>query len=65
MFDNGDTHSPPESRAVEYRLDTLAMTATMVWQYRHNPPLLAAFLGSARRLADGHTLVGFGACRAW
>ncbi len=59
MFDNGLRHVPPESRAVEYRLDTVAMTATMVWQYRHSPALLAPAMGSARRLADGHTLVGF------
>lgn len=61
LFDNGLLHSPPESRAVEYRLDTLAMTATMVWEYRHIPSLLAPFVGSASRLANGHTLVGFGA----
>jgi hypothetical protein len=61
MFDNGIVHAPAESRAVEYRLDTQAMTATFVWEYRHSPPLVAPFVGSARRLANGHTLVGFGA----
>ena len=61
LFDNGLLHTPAESRAVEYRLDTVTMTATMVWEYRHRPPLVAPFVGSARRLGDGHTLVGFGA----
>ncbi len=61
LFDNGNFHNPPESRAVEYRLDTLAMTATLVWEYRHNPPVYAPFVGSAQRYGNGHTLVGFGA----
>ncbi len=60
LFDNGLRHNPPESRAVQYRLDTRAMTATMVWQYRHNPPLFTPFVGSVQRYADGRTLIGFG-----
>jgi len=61
FFDNGNYHNPPESRAVEYRLDTLAMTATLVWQYRHATPIFAPFVGSTQRYRNGHTLVGFGA----
>ena len=60
LFDNGLRHTPPESRAVEYRLDTETMTATMVWEYRHNPPLYAPFVGSVQRYEDGRTLIGFG-----
>src|SRR2546422_11513524 len=29
LFDNGNTHNPPFSRAVEYRLDQSAKTATL------------------------------------
>ena len=61
LFDNGLAHSPRESRAVEYRLDPAAKTATMVWEYRHGPPIFSAFAGSAQRLEDGGTLVAFGA----
>ena len=61
LFDNGNYHTPPESRAAEYRLDTLAMTATLVWEYRHVPPVFAPYVGSAQRYRNGHTLVGFGA----
>lgn len=61
LFDNGNFHNPPESRAVEYRLDTLAMTATLVWESRHSPPVYAPFVGSAQRFQNGHTLVGYGA----
>jgi hypothetical protein len=61
LFDNGNYHVPPESRAVEYRLDTLAMTATQVWEYRHVPAVFAPYVGSVQRYRNGHTLVGFGA----
>ena len=61
LFDNGNFHYPLESRAVEYALDTLAMTATLVWESRHDPPLYASFVGSAQRFQNGHTLIGYGA----
>lgn len=59
IFDNGWTHSPPTSRAVEYALDTARKTATMVWQYSASPPIFNAFAGSAQRLANGNTLVAW------
>ncbi|HEU4643714.1 MAG TPA: aryl-sulfate sulfotransferase [Gemmatimonadaceae bacterium] len=59
IFDNGTQHSPPESRAVEYALDTGAKTATMVFQYRHSPPVYTQFTGSVQRLQNGNTFVGF------
>jgi hypothetical protein len=59
IFDNGWTHSPQMSRAVEYELNRSAMTATMVWQYRASPPIFNDFTGSVQRLANGNTVVGF------
>jgi hypothetical protein len=59
IFDNGWSHSPRASRAVEYALDTAAKTATMVWQYSANPPIFNDFTGSAQRLANGNTAVAF------
>jgi hypothetical protein len=59
IFDNGWTHSPRASRAVEYALDTAAKTATMVWQYSANPAIFNDYTGSAQRLANGHTAVAF------
>jgi outer membrane protein assembly factor BamB len=59
LYDDGPGHSPPESRAVEYRLDTAAMTATMVWQFRHSPAIYTQVTGSVERLQNGNTLVGF------
>jgi hypothetical protein len=61
LIDNGVKHNPPESRAVEYKLDLVAHTATLVWQYRHSPALFAPFAGSAQRLKNGNTFVAFGA----
>ena len=60
LFDNGYRHEPRESRAVEYRLDVAARTATFVWQYRDQPAIFTPYVGSAQRYANGNTLVGFG-----
>ena len=60
LFDNGLRHNPPESRAVEYKLDTRLMTATMVWEYRHTPPIYAPFVGSVERYTNGSTFIGYG-----
>jgi hypothetical protein len=59
IFDNGWTHSPQQSRAVEYSLDVVNKTATMVWQYSASPPIFNDFTGSAQRLENGNTLVAF------
>jgi hypothetical protein len=60
LFDNGLRHEPPESRAVEYAIDAQARTATMVFQYRHTPPIFEPYVGSVQRLTtDGETIVAF------
>src|SRR5690348_633337 len=61
FFDNGLAHQPPQSRALQYRLDVEHRTATLVWEYRHDPPVFNAFVGSVQRLHNGNTLVGYGA----
>jgi arylsulfotransferase ASST len=60
LFDNGDTHNPPFSRAVEYVLDQNAKVATLVWSYRPSPDIFSPFIGFAQRLANANTLVTFG-----
>lgn len=60
LYDNGVQHSPQESRAVEYALDTSRMTATLVWEFRHTPAIYTQFVGSVERLGNGDTLVAFG-----
>ncbi len=60
LFDNGNFHNPPVSRAVEYQLDTDQMTATLIWEYR-NPPgsEYSYYMGNAQRLPNGNTLINW------
>lgn len=60
IYDNGLRHSSPESRAIEYRLDTATKEATLVWEFRHTPSIFTSIVGSVQRYTNGNTLVGFG-----
>lgn len=60
VFDNGNFHTPHYSRAVEYVVDTENMTATKVWEYRHQPNDYATWwMGNAQRLPNGNTLINW------
>lgn len=59
MFDNGNERENPYSRAVQYRLDPKAGTATMTWQYAHPSKLYSVGGGSAHRKADGNTVIAW------
>ena len=59
LYDNGTRHNPPESRAVEYALDTTAMTATLVWQFRHSPSIYTPYVGLVQRLGNGNTSIAY------
>jgi hypothetical protein len=73
LFDNGDGRPASEggqySRALELALDWNSMTATKVWEYRHQVgssngvPVYkyADKVGAAQRLENGNTIVWFGA----
>ena len=60
LYDNGNYHDPPESRALEYVIDTTAMSATLVWEYSHDPIRYSWWMGSVQRLPNGNTLIGWG-----
>jgi len=65
MFDNGADQAVGDqqrtySRAVEYALDEENRTATLVWEYRNDPDILALTGGSVTRLPGGHTLISWG-----
>jgi hypothetical protein len=60
LFDNGNFHTPHFSRAVEYRLDQTAKTATLVWSYRNTPDVASIFWGNAQRLKNGNTFISWG-----
>ena len=61
MLDDHFRGSPAPARAVEYSLDTQTMIARMVWQYQPSSAVISPIMGSVQRLANGATLVGFGA----
>ncbi|MCI0449550.1 MAG: aryl-sulfate sulfotransferase [Chlorobi bacterium] len=61
LYDNGNNHTPPYSRAVEYTLDEQNLTATLSWQYRNNPAIFGPAMGFAQRLSNGNTLISWGA----
>ncbi len=62
LFDNGRDRLPGDlhSRALEIALDRATGQATRVWEFRPQPDIWAPIVGSARRLANGNTVVGFG-----
>ena len=60
LFDNGNFHTPPHSRAVEYTIDETNMTATLAWQYRNTPDNFGFAMGFAQRLDNGNTLISWG-----
>ena len=61
LFDNGNYHTPPFSRALEFQVDEQNKIATLVWSYRNSPDIYGTALGYVQRLANGNTLIGWGA----
>ncbi len=64
VYDNGNERPNtvvPYSRAVMYKLDYAAMTASQVWEYQTTE--YTAFLGDANRLDNGNVLVVAGGVR--
>jgi len=64
LFDNGNFRPPDEggqySRALELSLNLDTMTASKVWEYRHEPDVFSACCSNVTRLDNGNTLVLFG-----
>ena len=60
IFDNGVTHSPPISRAIEYEINEENFTANLVWEYIHPDSILGLAMGSVQRLPNGNTLINWG-----
>ena len=60
IFDNGNTHVPQFSRAVEYKLDEINKIATLVWEFINDTVIYTPAMGSVQRLDNGNTLIGWG-----
>ena len=58
VFDNR-LHSREDSRVVEWAMDRDAGTAEIVWSYTHPEIGNVGFLGDARRLPGGNTLIAW------
>ncbi|MBN1479494.1 aryl-sulfate sulfotransferase [candidate division KSB1 bacterium] len=61
VFDNGNMHNPPQSRAVEYVLDMDKKTATLVWECRGTAErnYYTHYMGNAQRLPNNNTLINW------
>ncbi len=62
LLDDGRDRLEPMrySRALEIALDTLTRRARAVWSFSPSPTIYAPYVGSARRLTSGNTVVHFG-----
>ncbi len=60
IFDNGNHHSPPHSRAIEYAIDEVAKTVTRVWMYPDDMSEFSIAMGNNQRLPNGNSLIGWG-----
>jgi hypothetical protein len=60
IFDNGEQYKTQSSRAVEYEIDEMNLTAKKVWEFNPDPLIFAASAGSAQRLSNGNTIMGWG-----
>ncbi len=59
VFDNGNLHNPPYSRAVEYQLDEINKQAILIRQYKNSPQTYSFAMGCVRML-DDHRVIGWG-----
>jgi hypothetical protein len=61
LFDNGQFHKPPYSRAVEYELDEENKVATLASEWRYpNGNIFCVTAGNATLLPSGGWFIGFG-----
>ncbi len=62
IFDNGNYHTPqPYSRALEFKVDTVNMTATKVWEFRNTTnDYYAPYKGNIQQLPNGNRLINWG-----
>ena len=63
FFDNANTSTPKHTRALVFSLDTLAHTATRIWQYKPIPTFFSQSMGSHQITADGNHLINYGNSR--
>ena len=65
LYDNGNfsaayLNGSNASRGVEYKLDTILMTAEKTWEFIHPDSIYGSSTGSIQRLPNGNTLINWG-----
>ncbi len=60
LFDNGNLHTPPHSRAIEYALDENAKTVTRVWVYPDDTSEFSPVMSNMQRLSNNNSMIGWG-----
>lgn len=59
LFDNGNYRNPQFSRAVEYKLNPISMTAEKTWEFRYEPDRYIFMLGSVQRFENQNTMINW------
>ncbi|MFZ0547319.1 MAG: arylsulfotransferase family protein [Candidatus Promineifilaceae bacterium] len=60
LFDNGNGHTPPHSRMVEYIVDEVTKTVTLYKMYPTGNDGFSVAMGNTQRLPSGNTMIGWG-----
>jgi hypothetical protein len=60
LFDNGNQHNPPFSRAVEYAIDEVAKTVSLVRAYPDDMLVYSSAMGNVQLLPNGNWFIGWG-----
>lgn len=61
LFDNANMAPPPRiSRGLEYVLDTINWTATLVDSVEHDPTFFARAMGNYQKETNGNSTIGYG-----
>jgi len=60
IFCNADQTATHTSKVYEYKLDEVNKVATLVWSYTPPTPYYSWHAGSAQRLPNGNTFIGWG-----
>ena len=60
LYDNGNDHEPPLSRALEYEIDEDEMIANLIWDFVQPDGYVGLAMGSVQRLPNENTLINWG-----
>jgi len=60
VYDNGNRSGSKSSQVHEFKLDEVNMTAELVWSWTPKQPVAGWHRGSAQRLSNGNTAIGWG-----